>query len=437
MSEKFEEFLLLCQQACDYASKMQNPLIIHHYDADGISSGAIVSLWFEKQKKPYRRIWVKKLDPAFIKSISNEENLIFVDLGSSSKFLEDLKNNVLIIDHHQIECKAHFQVNPHLFGFDGGKEISSSGCAFFTFGKDSDLGIVGAIGDMQKFISLNKKMLDILINQGFVEVSVDLLLFGKKSRPLIQLLAYADEPYLPGLTGHEDECAKFLFDLGIELKKGDKWRTYADLSYEEKKKLISGLAELLVFRVSPQASQKLVGEVYTLLKRPYFSELSDASEFATVLNACGRNGKADLGFEVCLSKEGAYEKAKALLAEHRKNLKEGILFAEKNIQDFGKFLFLDGRGVISDSIIGVIAGMVFPGKKAKPILAISFDEEGNIKLSTRATAKLVSEGINLGKIVSLSTQKVGGVGGGHNIAAGGTIPKEKLNEFLLEFSNQL
>lgn len=68
---------------------------------------------------------------------------------------------------------------------------------------------------------------------------------------------------------------------------------------------------------------------------------------------------------------------------------------------------------------------------------MSLEDSGKIKLSARGTKKLVEQGLNLGKILAESCAAVGGVGGGHNIAAGATIPNGKLEEFLLEFSKRL
>lgn len=417
---------------------MKNPLIVHHYDCDGISSGSIVASWFEKNSKSYKLLTVRKVDDELISKVRNEKQLIFVDLGSGSPAMDELKGEVVIIDHHQPQCKSHLQANPHLFGFDGGSELSAAGCAYFVFRTSVDLGIVGAVGDIQYPLrSLNKTMLDDAVAQKEVAVSTDILLFGRNARPLLQLLSFADDPYLPGLTGHEDACSAFLAELGIELKSNNKWRTYNDLSAAEKRKLVSSLAELLALRISSEAANKLTGEVYTLLKRQPGTELSDASEFSTLLNACGRNDKPELGVDVCLNKPGSYEKAHALLAEHRKNLREGIAFAMKNVQDLGKFLLIDGRGVIPDSIIGVVAGMLFPGQRNKPVLALSLEESGKIKLSTRGTRKLVDSGLNLGKILSEVCPLVGGVGGGHNIAAGASIPAEKLDEFMREFAKRV
>jgi len=431
-------FLARCAEAKEAISRMRQPLVVHHYDCDGITSGSIVAGSLEKMGKPHRAHSVRKLDAAFLSSIAQEPEIIFVDLGSGTKEINSLPGSVVVIDHHQQKTAAHLQANPHEFGFDGGTDISAAGCAYFVFQEFVELGIVGAVGDVQAPLrSLNALMLSQAVEQGAVSVEKDILLFGRNSRPLKQFLLYADEPYLPGITGQEDACNSLLQELSIEQKDGEKWRTYSDLPFNERQRLVSSLAELVAMRSSPEAANRLVGDTYNLLRMPPGTLLRDASEFSTLLNACGRNNRPELGVSVCLQRAGAYEEAQALLAEHRKNLRAGIEFASRNTVDLGKFLLLDARGVIPDSIIGVVAGMLFSGTRGKPILALSLEEPGKIKLSTRGTRKLVENGLNLSKILAECCAQVGGVGGGHNIAAGATIPEEKLDDFLKEFAARI
>jgi RecJ-like exonuclease len=430
-----QAFLSRCEEAREAIFRMRQPLVAHHYDCDGISSGAIVAGSLEKAGKRFSTKSVRKLDEAFLSSIAQEPEIIFVDLGSSTAEIERLSGSVVVIDHHQQKTDTHLQANPHGFGFDGGTDLSAAGCAYFVFRDFVELGIVGAVGDVQQPLrSLNELMLQQAVSSGAISVEKDILLFGRNSRPLKQFLLYADEPYLPGITGQEDACGSLLQELGIPQKDGERWRTYSDLSFDEKRSLVSSLAELLAMRSSPEAASRLVGDTYNLHHMPQGTLLRDASEFSTLLNACGRNGQPGLGVSVCLRRAGAYDEAQALLAEHRKNLRAGIEFALKNTADLGKFLLLDARGVIADSIIGVVAGMLYAGSRQKPILALSLEAPGKIKLSARGTRKLVEGGLNLGKTLSECCAQVGGAGGGHNIAAGATIPEERLDGFLKEFA---
>ncbi|MFA6214842.1 MAG: DHH family phosphoesterase, partial [Candidatus Micrarchaeia archaeon] len=407
-----EGFLARCAEARAEILRMREPLVVHHYDCDGITSGAIVAGSLEKHGRPYRAQSVRKLDPGFLASIAGEPEVVFVDLGSGTAEIDSLRGNIVVIDHHQPKGASHLSANPHLFGFDGGTDLSAAGCAYFVFREFVELGVVGAIGDVQAPLrSLNMEMLGQAEAQGAIKTAKDILLFGRNSRPLKQFLLYADEPYLPGITGQDDACDALLRELGIEQKqKGasrgsaqgaggsdDKWRTYSDLSFPERRSLVSSLAMLLAMRSSPDAASRLVGDTYNLLRMPPGTLLCDASEFSTLLNACGRNGKPELGVSVCLLRPGAYEEATSLLAEHRRNLRAGIEFALKNTQDMGKFLMLDARGAIPDTIIGVVAGMVYAGSRKKPILALSLEAPGAIKLSTRGTRALVGQGLNLGK----------------------------------------
>jgi len=57
-------------------------------------------------------------------------------------------------------------------------------------------------------------------------------------------------------------------------------------------------------------------------------------------------------------------------------------------------------------------------------------EGGEIKISARGTQRLIENGLNLSKALKKVAGAVNGVGGGHSIAAGATIPKGKEEEFL-------
>ena len=422
------EFLERCSEARKVALSFKDPLIVHHYDADGITSGAIAQSAFLKENKKHRTLPTKKLDDALIDQLKTEKEIIFVDLGGGNKRVNELQD-VVIIDHHQTEGVEKLQANPLLFGIDGGLELSASGCASLVFDHHFDLGVVGAVGDMQyPLTGMNRYVMHKGVDSGELEVKNELRMYGRYSRPLIDFLAYSDDPFIPSLTFNADNCEKFLSDLNIEVKENEAWRNYSSLSFEEKKLLISAITKLLIDKGMRWAASELVGETYILTKRKKQPSTYDAAEFSTVLNACGRHARAEVGIALCLEKENSYEAALELLKKHKLAIREGVSFAKNNLNDLGPFFLLDARGIIEDSIIGIVCGMV-SGGKTKPILGAALSESG-VKVSSRGTKKLIDEGLDLGKAMSLSSQKVGGVGGGHRIAAGSNIPADSLNQFL-------
>jgi len=431
------EFLEKCEEARRIAFSFSNPLIVHHYDADGIASGAIAQSAFKHANKPYRARWIKKLDENAINEFRNEKEIIFCDLGGGNRQVNEL-NDVVIIDHHQTEGIGKLQVNPLLHGIDGGTELSAAGAAYCVFRNDLEIAVVGAVGDMQRpFVGMNRWILEQGIEQKKVVVENDLCFYGRFSRPILQFLVYSDDPYVPGISYNEQGAKKLLQDLRIEEKEGDKFRKYGDLNNTEKTALISSLANLLLNYNMIEKAENLIGESYVFPNRKMENSTYEANEFATLLNACGRHGKAEIGVGVCMGDEASYLEAHALLQYHRKKIREGIDFAQSHVQDFGKFYFIDGREVIDEGIIGIVCGMLIRPNSTKPIFGFSLGENNDIKLSGRGTKKLISDGLNLGNMIKNAIEKTQGAGGGHKIAAGASIPRDKMNDFLVEIGKQL
>ena len=84
-------------------------------------------------------------------------------------------------------------------------------------------------------------------------------------------------------------------------------------------------------------------------------------------------------------------------------------------------------------MIGTISNIAIRSlpRDDKPLIAYSIVEgEKIVKISARGTNKTVERGINLGEIMKETAEKFSGLGGGHDIAAGGQVPIEKLDEFI-------
>lgn len=438
-------------EVVDFIRNHEDFTIVSHYDADGLSSAGIGGLMLKRLGKKFTIHISKSLEPERLEAIKElNKNFIFTDLGSGSvSLLENVFSDkkFAIIDHHEIEKKGNIpHFNPHLSGIDGAVEISGAGCMYLVakeFGDNEDLSkmaVVGAVGDMQdrthgELYGLNKKIVEDGINAGEIETRQDIRLFGRHSRPLIQFLSFCTDPFLPGLTANEEASKKFILDLGIDLMRNDKWRFYCDLDENEKKRFVSAIYVYGKEHNIPEfVLRNLVGEVYELKKETDRTEVKDAKEFATLLNACGRHEKSELGVGVCMGdRNEKFDQARNVLKIHRRMLRDGIEIAQKKgVVSLRNIYVLDAEGKIKDTIIGTIAGMLYGTstiKNDKPIIAITTDERGKLKISARATADLVRRGLDLGKALKEATRYVDGVAGGHNIAAGGTIEVGKENEF--------
>lgn len=438
--------LKIAEKCAEFIKKFEEILVVSHIDADGLTSAGITKKALLRSGIEPKMKFLKQLDAKSLEEIADigQDAVIFTDLGSGSiDLISKYDFTPIIADHHQIKGETKYHLNPHLFGIDGSFELSGAGSAYFLAqglgeNKDlADLAIVGAVGDLQhrkkgKLVSENRKILEIGCDLGVLNYEKDLMLFGRQTRPIHMLLQYSSDPYLPGLTGNEHASIQFLQRTGISLKEKT-WRFWVDLSKDEKQLVVSNLVQFCLSKgMDAKLIERLIGEVYTLPREEERTEIRDASEYSTLLNATARYDFADVGLAVCMGdRDGALRSAKNLLAEHRKNLVDGLLFVKDNgVTTMDHLQYFHAGKKIRETIVGIIAGMSLSSCNRKiPIIGIVETDEG-LKISSRATQTLVRRGLNLGFAISESAEHVGGFGGGHDIAAGATIPKDTLDEFL-------
>jgi RecJ-like exonuclease len=67
--------------------------------------------------------------------------------------------------------------------------------------------------------------------------------------------------------------------------------------------------------------------------------------------------------------------------------------------------------------------------QSKPTIALS-RVPGKVKVSSRGTKYLITKGLDLSAALKKASEKVGGTGGGHAVAAGATVPEGKDEEFI-------
>jgi len=444
----------LFQRAVEVAEIIRSAKEVHivtHIDADGITAGAIASETLHRLGKKYSIECIKQLDEVILKRLltENHELVWFTDLGSgiSTQYPELQK---VITDHHECppESDASFHFNPHLFGRDGSYELSGAGATYLVSralslkNRDlSGLAIIGAVGDLQdrRFCELRGMNTEIVQDGkdvGVLQMIKDIRYFGKETRPLAKLLQYASDPLIPGVSGREDLCISFLQELQIRLKDGDAWRTWVDLEMEEKRTIVSAIIQILLSKgFGYQAARRVLGESYLLCKEKEGTELHDAKEFATLLNSTARYGQYEVGLQVCRGDRGKWlQEALNLLTGHRHNLVEGLQFArDEKIQKRTHIQYFHAGDGIRDTIIGIVTNMMLNTEevdKELPLIGFALTETGDVKVSARAAQSLVDRGLDLATALTHAAKELNGVGGGHNIAAGATIPKGKEEEFL-------
>jgi len=404
--------------------ELEDPLVVSHIDADGLTGGGIMKKTLDIAGLNPEIMPIRQLDQTTHDSIPWDRDLVFVDLGSGQ--IEWTRDKV-VIDHHQPIEKTPYQFNAHYLGINGSRDISSSGLAYLISKEmigDSELAgpaVVGAMGDRVKVPLAGYSRIP--LETPWVKAMKGLNYFGRETRPLSVMLQYASDPFIPGISNEVGQCNKFLDNIGL-----DKTVTYHSLKKGERRLLNDELIKYASKRGVPV--HKMMGEYYILPHMPEGTEMRDANEFSTLLNACGRHDRPEVGIGLVTGKD-VYEEAKKLLRIHRRLLSRGMdELRVKGVENYKNFqLFVSDT--IKPTLVGIVAGIAISSRivdHRKPIIALSKDENG-WKVSGRATLELLERGINIGLAMREASKGIG-EGGGHDVAAGAFIPDASIEVFL-------
>jgi len=131
------------------ASGLQEALVIHHDEADGLTSAALSKLALERLGLETRLICLDKLYPEVVAGLESGPRrvLAYSDIGSGHIGWLGKHNEsgslILTLDHHDTMESVDplvMNLNPELDGFSGETEASSATVAYF-FAKSVDRGL--------------------------------------------------------------------------------------------------------------------------------------------------------------------------------------------------------------------------------------------------------------------------------------------------------
>ena len=439
------------RRAADLACDAESVTIISHIDADGISTESILSQALSREGIPVTSVFVRQLEPMAMRHVPKDDSLkVFTDLGAGQQSLlaeHGLSaDEVLILDHHVSQpCEtAYPQVNSLDFGIT---RMSAAGIAYLvakaidaTCTDLAKLAVVGNVGDMmaRENCGLVGPARDIVqdgVEYGNIVVQKpDLNCYGTSTRPIHVCLGYCDDPYIDGISNNPNAALRFLEKLGVELKspRGG-WLVWEELPFDDKRTIISALAQQLI--AHGRETDRLLAEIYIFPDEPERTPLRNASEYATLLNACGRWAKPGIGGSICRGDRGdAYRDAEYMLAHHRTVIRDLLQYIlDTGVTELSHLQYVHTGDKFPDTIVGIGAGMALSKLNwKKPIMVLSamVDEPEVTKVSMRTNEWALGRGVDLQEALVEASAEVGGAGGGHRIAAGAFIPYDTEEEFV-------
>ena len=426
------KLLTTLSQAADIVRSHDFIQVFSHYDADGVSSAAIIANALLRAGKEFRVTLFTTLNDFNMGIISRTKAdcMIISDLGASYiDQLDELDSEIVVLDHHTVisEAKKVCYANPHLYGIDG----MTSGCGatmslLFAITLDEDnwdlvqLAFAGIAGDRQHInglSGLNTYLLEQGVERGFIEeVPGSLIPAGD----LMTELFLVTDPYIRGISGNAEGVSKILEDAGIKHGK-----SFMDLTEEEKRKLSS----LIAVKLTEQGVQ--LSSMNEVARDRYFLKgmNMDAEVLSSILNGCGRSGVGGMGIAAGMGDKRAMELGAELTRESARLVVENMVaLDEKGLNQRKYFQWFDST---DSGFTGMLCGIAMQsiGDSDKPTIGLNQSNDP-VNISSRGMWGQLEKGIDLSVAMREACAAVGGSGGGHRIASGGSVPADKVEEFL-------
>lgn len=406
--------------------------VISHHDADGIAAAAIMTGALAHANKQFHLTITKGLDADLVEGLAKEGNeaMLFLDMGSGQiDSLEHLDAKIAVLDHHKPirKSKKVVQANPHFYNIDGMTEACASALSFLAAimmdpcnWNLSPIAIAGIIGDRQHMGGMkgvNQQILDYAVEKEYVTVQRGLNLKGAS---VADAIADSIDPYFVGLSGRKDNVLAFLDSMKLNPS-----TPMGALDEVYRRKLTSMLSLRLMGQgCRPETVEELVSEIHWI---PSMS--MSAMDLADLLNACGRMDHEGVGIALCMGDPEALAVAGDLRRDYNRKILEKLLAIESDgVNQMSGIQYFSAEDA---SLAGAQTGlaMQYILDQSKPTIALSH-VKGKVKVSSRGTKYLVSKGLDLSAALKKSAEKLGGIGGGHAVAAGATIAEGKEQDFV-------
>ena len=419
----------------DFSEKLLNEInnrihIVSHFDADGITSAAILSKTFERYGVQFSTKIIKNLTKKEIDLFPKNKTIILLDLGSGSLgALEESKNKIFIIDHHEInkdiELKNVIILNPKLQNET--EDLCSAELTYLVSEKISndnkDLSAIAVLGMVGDVIEKIGRIRNDIIKKADVRIKKGLLIYPS-TRPLDKSLEYNSRIFIPGVTGNSKGIAELLKEAGIE-KVGKVYKSLIDLNEEEMRAITTAVMLRLPFK----EASKHIGNLYTI---KLFNKIEDAREVSAMINACSRMDEAETALLLCLGNSQARKKAERLYIKYKQQIISGLKCIENNENLNGReYVIINAKNKIKDTLIGTLASILsFSSiyKEGTIIITMAYNKE-IIKVSARVVGRNSSR--NLKEFLDSIIKILGrGESGGHKYAAGCNIFMDDEERFI-------
>ena len=424
-----KEFYNKLKDACNLIRDEDAVRIIAHYDGDGTSAAIILMKTLMREKKKTHLSYIKSLlGEDFRKMIMEYPDLptIVVDAGSEQIQYVPEQEKIVVLDHHfyRPSPARAININARDYGIDGTRGACGATMAM-VFAlvmneKNADLipffvaGLIADKQDLGGISGLNKLLLEEYQAQYSLVRTTSL-----EGDNLLDALTYSTDPFFLDLAGKPNNVRAFLEECKLEPETNP-----GDVTEDQRRVLEKKLtAKLIAQGCGLQAIGYLESDMMRFRGIDFNSK-----ELSSMIDGNARVGKNSVALQYFLGDQSVYSEMVDGWRTYKKKLVEYVHRSIREVVQLSNVQFFyspesEMAGKISDLL------MLYVVDQSKPIVGFNAGDD-KTKVSSRGTVKMVSKGLNLSAVMRNACEAVEGSGGGHDVAAGGIVPKGKEKEFI-------
>jgi RecJ-like exonuclease len=147
--------------------------------------------------------------------------------------------------------------------------------------------------------------------------------------------------------------------------------------------------------------------------------------------------KAGLGAAICMGdRKKCLEEATEMIQKYRYTITKYLRWVTEKperLEELDSIYVVRGDGFIDEKVLSPVCTILSTTltKLGKPIIAYArISGEDQVKVSSRGSEQLIQNGLNLGDVMQLASEKFSGRGGGHDVAAGAQVPIKDVEAFI-------
>jgi len=255
------------------------------------------------------------------------------------------------------------------------------------------MALIGALGDRQNypsgFIEINQAIVEQAMDSGDLDSREGLKLNGR-NLPLFECLSRSIRPFLLGLSGNKESSQQLVEDMGFDPEK-----SLEDLDPEEEKEL----RDEILSRVEASSKENLKSSLWAPLYISESDQMGDKRalyEYVTILDACEKLKKEEVGFSALLGDEDSWKEALDCLHEYQDRMVDvinWIISEEERMKVTQEMRYIDAGEEIETKMMSealsicLESGIIEPDR---PIIGMTSVGEDKLKASARASSDFMS-----------------------------------------------